>query len=102
MTTRKSNEERLEELDLKMKQLMAQKQALVKREKEQEKKKLNAEWREYNSTPERSIRTRRLIQNGALSEKYFNCSNISPTEYEELLKKLVSLDPVKILISKEQ
>lgn len=86
MATRKSNEERLEELELKMKQLQAQKQSLVKREQEKERK----------------DRTRRLIENGALAEKYLNCEKISSKEFEELLKKLVSFEPVKVLISKEK
>ncbi|HDJ2442552.1 TPA: hypothetical protein PP025_002752 [Staphylococcus aureus] len=35
---------------------------------------------------DRKQRTRRLIQKGALLEKYFECDNLSPEETEELLK----------------
>ncbi|WP_205347860.1 hypothetical protein [Staphylococcus aureus] len=35
---------------------------------------------------DRKQRTRRLIQKGALLEKYFECENLSPEETEELLK----------------
>lgn len=35
---------------------------------------------------DRKQRTRRLIQKGALLEKYFECANLSPEETEELLK----------------
>ncbi|KMR50902.1 hypothetical protein [Staphylococcus aureus] len=35
---------------------------------------------------DRKQRTRRLIQKGALLEKYFKCDNLSPEETEELLK----------------
>ncbi|MDN8779639.1 hypothetical protein Q0M83_13025 [Staphylococcus aureus] len=35
---------------------------------------------------DRKKRTRRLIQKGALLEKYFECDNLSPEETEELLK----------------
>lgn len=83
MSTRKSNEERMQELDLKMEQLKKQKQALLKREKEKERKE----------------RTSRLIQNGALAEKYFHCEQIPAGEFEELLKKIVMIEQVKVLIS---
>lgn len=38
------------------------------------------------SKEERKNRTRRLIQIGALTEKYFDCYNISVDDAEELLK----------------
>jgi hypothetical protein len=38
----------------------------------------------------RRARTRRLIQLGALSEKYFNCPGIEPPAFEQLLKKVVA------------
>lgn len=37
---------------------------------------------------ERKERTRRLIQNGALAEKYLNCEGIAPTEFEKVLKDI--------------
>lgn len=86
MATRKSNEEKLQDLELKMKQLQAQKQALVKREQEKERKE----------------RTRRLIENGALAEKYLNCDKIAPKDFEELLKKIVSFEPVKATITPKE
>ncbi|MBJ6234568.1 hypothetical protein [Staphylococcus aureus] len=39
-----------------------------------------------NNFNDRKQRTRRLIQKGALLEKYFQCDNLSPEETEELLK----------------
>lgn len=64
--------DRLKKIDEKMAQLKAQKQAIINREKEKERK----------------DRTRRLIQNGALAEKYLSCEGISPEEFEKLLQKL--------------
>jgi len=37
---------------------------------------------------EHKLRTRRLIQNGALAEKYLNCENIAPLEFEKVLKNI--------------
>ncbi len=37
---------------------------------------------------QRKLRTRRLIQKGALLEKYFNLENSSPDETELFLKQL--------------
>ncbi|MEC0434416.1 hypothetical protein P8832_09610 [Bacillus subtilis] len=39
-----------------------------------------------NSSKERKERTRRLIQKGALLEKYFDCEDLTEEETEELLK----------------
>lgn len=47
---------------------------------------------------ERKARTRRLIANGALAEKYLNCEKIDPTDMELLLKSIVNLPEVKALI----
>jgi len=38
---------------------------------------------------ERKLRTRRLIENGALAEKYLKCENFSPMQFEEKLKRVV-------------
>ena len=38
---------------------------------------------------QRKLRTRRLIQKGALLEKYFNLENSSPDETELFLKQLI-------------
>ena len=70
--------QRLERIDERLLQMQAQKQDILAREK----KRLRAE------------RTRRLIQIGALSEKYFDVKDISPTDYEEFLKLLVSVSGV--------
>jgi hypothetical protein len=48
-----------------------------------------------NKEKERKNRTRRLIQIGALSEKYFDCVGIEPAEYEEFLKWIVQISAVK-------
>lgn len=47
---------------------------------------------------ERKARTRRLIQNGALVEKYLNCENIEPADLEQLLLTIVNIPEVKALI----
>ena len=78
-TTRKTNEEKLQEIELKMEQLKNQRQALLKREQEKKRKE----------------RTRRLIQHGALAEKYLNCENVSTEQFEELLKKIANYEPIK-------
>ena len=66
--------DRLKKIDEKMAQLKAQKQAIVNREKEKERK----------------TRTRRLIENGALAEKYLNAEGMPPKDFENLLTQLVS------------
>lgn len=71
--------ERLKKIDEKMAQLKAQKQAIINREKEKERKE----------------RTRRLIQNGALAEKYFNCEGIAPEDFEKELQRIVAIPEVK-------
>jgi len=40
-----------------------------------------------DKTRQRKERTRRLIQIGAIAEKYFNCKDIEPSEFEKLLKR---------------
>ena len=40
----------------------------------------------YESNKERKIRTRKLIQKGALLDKYFDIENLSVDETESLLK----------------
>jgi len=66
-----ADEEKLEKLDLKISQLKAQRQALEARAKEKERK----------------ARTRRLIQNGALAEKYLGCEGMAPEEFEKFLQE---------------
>lgn len=62
--TRKTDEERLQDLELKIQQLKARKQQTEARVKEKERKE----------------RTRRLIQIGAIFEKYFEIENTNEAE----------------------
>jgi|GEM_PF-1903950 len=71
--------EQLEKLQEKINQLRQQKQLITNREKEKQRKQ----------------RTHRLIQNGALAEKYFNVEGIEPDEFEKILKKLVELSGIE-------
>lgn len=74
-----TDNERLNKIDEKIEQLKAQKKAILNREKEKERK----------------ARTRRLIQNGALSEQYLGCEGMEPEKFEGLLKRFVSLVDIK-------
>lgn len=80
---RKSPEEQLIDLEKKMEQLKAQKKAIQQKQ----------------SKEERAKRTRRLIENGALAEKYLNCEKMLPTDFENFLKELVKIEQVRSLIS---
>ena len=71
--------EQLKKIDEKMAQLKAKRQAILNREKEKARKE----------------RTRRLIQNGALAEKYLDCEGLSPEEFEKELQRIVKLSGVK-------
>lgn len=82
MAERKTAEQRKEELERKIEQLQAQKKEIQA--------KINKE--------RRAQRTRRLIQNGALAEKYLGCEEILPEEFEKMLVKLVKIEQVKKLI----
>lgn len=82
----KTNEEKLQELEKKMAQLQAQKKAIQQKQ----------------SKEERAARTRRLIENGAIAEKYLNCEKIEPANFEHLLKQLVQIEQVKSIISSKQ
>lgn len=82
----KNENEKLSQLqiiDEKMAKLKAQRQTIISREKEKERK----------------DRTQRLIQNGALAEQYLNCEKISPSDFEVLLKKIVDIGDVKNIIT---
>jgi hypothetical protein len=39
----------------------------------------------------RKERTRRLIQNGALAEKYLNCEEMTPRDFENKLREVVNI-----------
>ena len=86
MSTRKTPEEKLLELEKKQEQIKAQKKAIQSK----------------ISKAERAQRTRRLIENGALAEKYFNCEKIEPADFEKLLQKLVQIEQVKSIVSVKQ
>jgi len=47
---------------------------------------------------QRKERTHRLIQNGALAEKYLQCESITPQEFEKLLKTIVDIQAVKEIL----
>lgn len=82
----KTPNEKLQELEKKIEQMQAQKKAIIAKEKK----------------AERAARTRRLIQIGALSEKYFNCADIEPEAYEKLIIQIVELPQVKAILSKPE
>lgn len=83
MSERKTPEQKLQELENKMEQLKAQKKAIQAKQ----------------SKLERAQRTRRLIENGALAEKYFRCEKVEPADFEKLLQKLVEIDAVKTILN---
>ena len=66
--------QRLAKIDEKMEQMKAQKKDIVAR----------------NNKRQRQERTRRLIQLGALSEKYFDVKDIQPKDYEFILYNFLS------------
>ncbi len=68
-------EQRLESIREKMAQLKAQEQSFIARVKERERK----------------LRTRRLIQNGALAEKYLDCEGMKSEDFERVLKEIVEI-----------
>ena len=65
---------RLKKLREQIAQKKAQEKAILARDRERQRKE----------------RTRRLIQNGALAEKYLNCENMPPNEFEKVLKKIAN------------
>ena len=68
-----NEEKRLQGIREKMANMKKQEQSFIARIKEKERK----------------LRTRRLIQNGALAEKYSKCENIAPLDFEKKLKDIV-------------
>ena len=66
--------EQIKKIDETMARLKAKRQAILAREKERDRKE----------------RTRRLIQNGALAEKYLNCEGMNPEEFEKILIGIIS------------
>ena len=47
---------------------------------------------------QRKERTRRLIQIGALAEKYFGLKDVHPVEFERFLQKLMGADGAKAIV----
>lgn len=82
MAKRKTTQERLKEIE-------EQKLKLMEREREL-KKKLTKE--------ERNARTNRLVQLGALTEKFFDSKGITPDEYEKFLRVVCNFENVKTAI----
>lgn len=68
-------EERLKAIEEKQKKLQAQKNAIISREREKERKQ----------------RTRRLIEKGAVLESVFDCENLSVEDTKIFLEKLKAL-----------
>lgn len=83
MAERKSEQERIKQIDQQLAELKAKRRALTVMAKKKE----------------RTARTRRLIQIGALSEKYLDCYNISVENYEILISRIVNLPAVKELLN---
>jgi flagellin-specific chaperone FliS len=82
MMARKTDEERLRELEEKMEQMKARKQQVENRMKEKERKE----------------RTRRLIQVGAIFEKYFDIVGVDQAEKIAFgLKEVVEKNKEKLL-----
>ena len=79
-------QQRLQKIREKMSQMKAQEQAIINRDKQRERKK----------------RTRRLIQNGALAEKYLNCEGMSAGEFEEVLKKVVEVAEMENILGNKE
>ena len=83
MAERKSEQERIKQIDQQLAELKAKRRALAV----------------MAAKKERAARTRRLIQIGALSEKYLDCYNISGENYEILISRIVNLPAVKELLN---
>ena len=66
----------------KIAQMKAKEQSILAKDKEQQRK----------------ARTRRLIQNGALAEKYLHCEGIEPKELEAVLREVVNIKEVQGII----
>lgn len=62
---------------------------------EGKKRELELQINKLNQSENRKERTRRLIQKGALLEKYFEAEHLSVEETEELLKLSVTLVKIK-------
>lgn len=83
---KKTTEEKIQELEKKIEQMKAQKKAIIEKE----------------NKIKRAARTRRLIQIGAISEKYFSCGEIEPEAYEKLIAEIIKIEQVQSLISSKK
>lgn len=81
----KTPSEQLKELEKKIEEMQSKKKAIIAKEKK----------------AERAARTRRLIQIGALSEKYFDCPDIEPETYEKMIAQIVALPQVKSILNQQ-
>lgn len=70
--------QRLAKIDEKLEQMKARRQDILAKDKKRK----------------RQERTRRLIQIGALTEKYFDMKDIPPTDYENFLKMFLTIPNV--------
>jgi len=86
MAERKTDEQKLQELQKRMEQLKEQEKAIKARANKKA----------------RSERTRRLIENGALAEKYLQAENIAPADFEKLLSRLVRTEQAKNILSENK
>jgi predicted RNase H-like nuclease (RuvC/YqgF family) len=57
---------------------------------------------ESSSAAARKARTRRLIQLGALAEKYLGAQGITPEEFEPLLMKIARIEDVKKILPESE
>lgn len=83
---KKTPEQKLKELEQKIEQMQKQKKAIIDKEKKEK----------------RAARTRRLIQIGALSEKYLDCADIEPDTYEKMIAEIVKIPQVKAILNKPE
>ncbi|MDR2572320.1 MAG: DUF3847 domain-containing protein [Oscillospiraceae bacterium] len=81
-----SEEKRLQMIREKMAKIKAQEKAILTKDKQRQRKE----------------RTRRLIQNGALAEKYLKCEGMNSGEFEKVLRGVTNLPTLKEIISKNK
>ena len=75
--------QRLAKIDEKMEQMKAQRQDILAKNKKRQ----------------RQERTRRLIQIGAMTEKYFGIKDIQPNDYENFLKIFLTIQNVDVCVA---
>jgi len=79
-----NEQQRLQKIRDKISEMKAREQTIITRDKQRTRK----------------TRTRRLIQNGALAEKYLHCENMEPSQFENVLKRLTAKEEVKIFLKR--